>query len=198
MAIEQKPDRLARMREMKEQGALGGGAERIEAQHKRGKLTARERIAILLDEGTFEEIDALVTHRSDQFGLDKQRFLGDSVVTGWGKIDGRLVFVYAQDFTVVGGSLSEAAGEKVTKVMDMALRTGAPVIGINDGGGARIQEGVVSLRGYGEIFTRNVISSGVIPQISVIMGPTAGGAVYSPAITDFVFMTQGASYMYIT
>jgi len=186
------------MRELKEQGAQGGGAERIEAQHKRGKLTARERINLLLDEGTFEETDALVTHRSDQFGLEKQRYLGDSVVTGYGKIDGRLVFVYAQDFTVVGGSLSEAAGEKVTKVMDLAMKNGAPVIGINDGGGARIQEGVVSLRGYGEIFTRNVLSSGVIPQISVIMGPTAGGAVYSPAITDFVFMTQGSSYMYIT
>ncbi|HEY8766719.1 MAG TPA: acyl-CoA carboxylase subunit beta [Dehalococcoidia bacterium] len=198
MAIEQKPDRLARMNELKEEGALGGGAERIEAQHKRGKLTARERLKLLLDEGTFEETDALVTHRSAEFGLDKQKYLGDSVVTGYGKIDGRLVFVYAQDFTVFGGSLSEAAGEKVCKVMDLALRNGAPVIGLNDGGGARIQEGVVSLRGYGEIFTRNVMSSGVVPQISLIMGPTAGGAVYSPAITDFVFMTQGSSYMYIT
>ena len=198
MAIEQKPDRLARMNELKEEGALGGGAERIEAQHKRGKLTARERLKLLLDEGTFEETDALVTHRSSEFGLDKQKYLGDSVVTGYGKIDGRLVFVYAQDFTVFGGSLSEAAGEKVCKVMDLALRNGAPVIGLNDGGGARIQEGVVSLRGYGEIFTRNVMSSGVVPQISLIMGPTAGGAVYSPAITDFVFMTQGSSYMYIT
>jgi acetyl-CoA carboxylase carboxyltransferase component len=198
MAIEQKPDRLARMNELKEEGALGGGAERIEAQHKRGKLTARERLKLLLDEGTFEETDALVTHRSAEFGLDKQKYLGDSVVTGYGKIDGRLVFVYAQDFTVFGGSLSEAAGEKICKVMDLALRNGAPVIGLNDGGGARIQEGVVSLRGYGEIFTRNVMSSGVVPQISLIMGPTAGGAVYSPAITDFVFMTQGSSYMYIT
>ncbi len=198
MAIEQKPDRLARMKELKEEGALGGGAERIEAQHKRGKLTARERLRLLLDEGTFEETDALVTHRSAEFGLEKQKYLGDSVVTGYGKIDGRLVFVYAQDFTVFGGSLSEAAGEKICKVMDLALRNGAPVIGLNDGGGARIQEGVVSLRGYGEIFTRNVMSSGVVPQISLIMGPTAGGAVYSPAITDFVFMTQGSSYMYIT
>jgi acetyl-CoA carboxylase carboxyltransferase component len=198
MAIEQKPDRLARMKELKEEGVLGGGAERIEAQHKRGKLTARERLKLLLDEGTFEETDALVTHRSAEFGLDKQKYLGDSVVTGYGKIDGRLVFVYAQDFTVFGGSLSEAAGEKICKVMDLALRNGAPVIGLNDGGGARIQEGVVSLRGYGEIFTRNVMSSGVVPQISLIMGPTAGGAVYSPAITDFVFMTQGSSYMYIT
>ena len=198
MAIEQKSDRLAHMNELKEEGALGGGAERIEAQHKRGKLTARERLKLLLDEGTFEETDALVTHRSSEFGLDQQKYLGDSVVTGYGKVDGRLVFVYAQDFTVFGGSLSEAAGEKVCKVMDLALRNGAPVIGLNDGGGARIQEGVVSLRGYGEIFTRNVMSSGVVPQISLIMGPTAGGAVYSPAITDFVFMTQGSSYMYIT
>ncbi len=198
MAIEQKPDRLAHMNELKEKGVLGGGAERIEAQHKRGKLTARERLKLLLDEGTFEETDALVTHRSAEFGLEKQKYLGDSVVTGYGKIDGRLVFVYAQDFTVFGGSLSEAAGEKICKVMDLALRNGAPVIGLNDGGGARIQEGVVSLRGYGEIFTRNVMSSGVMPQISLIMGPTAGGAVYSPAITDFVFMTQGSSYMYIT
>jgi propionyl-CoA carboxylase beta chain len=198
MAIEQKPDRLERMKQLKEEGRQGGGAERIEAQHKRGKLTARERIGLLLDPGTFEETDALVTHRSSEFGLEKQKYLGDSVVTGWGKIDGRIVYVFAQDFTVFGGSLSEAAGEKICKIMDLALRNGAPVIGINDGGGARIQEGVVSLRGYGEIFTRNVISSGVIPQISVIMGPTAGGAVYSPAITDFVFMTQGASYMYIT
>jgi propionyl-CoA carboxylase beta chain len=199
MAIEQKPhDRLAELRQLKEQAAQGGGADRIEAQHKRGKLTARERLAILLDEGTFEEIGALVTHRSTEFGLDRQRYLGDSVVTGYGKIDGRIVYVYAQDFTVFGGSLSEAAGEKICKVMDLALRNGAPVIGLNDGGGARIQEGVVSLKGYGEIFTRNVLSSGVVPQISVIMGPTAGGGVYSPAITDFIFMTAGASYMYIT
>jgi propionyl-CoA carboxylase beta chain len=176
----------------------GGGPERIEAQHKRGKLTARERINILLDEGSFEELDALVTHRSNEFGLDKQRILSDSVVTGYGKIDGRLVYVYAQDFTVFGGSLSEAAGEKICKVMDLGLRQGAPVIGINDGGGARIQEGVVSLKGYGDIFTRNVISSGVVPQISVIMGPCAGGGVYSPAITDFIFMTHGTSQMYIT
>jgi propionyl-CoA carboxylase beta chain len=186
------------MQTRKAKAALGGGADRIEAQHGRGKLTARERIAILLDEGSFEEIDALVTHRSEEFGLGKQKFLGDSVVTGFGKIDGRLVYVYSQDFTVFGGSLSEAAGEKICKVMDLAMRSGAPIIGINDGGGARIQEGVVSLRGYGEIFTRNVLSSGVVPQLSVIMGPTAGGAVYSPAITDFVFMIQGTSYMYIT
>ena len=173
MAIEQKPhDRLAELQQRKEQAAQGGGAERIEAQHKRGKLTARERIAILLDEGTFEEIDALVQHQSTEFGLDKQRYPGDSVVTGWGKIDGRPVYVFAQDFTVFGGSLSEAAGEKICRVMDLAMRNGAPIIGINDGGGARIQEGVVSLKGYGEIFTRNVLASGVVPQISVIMGPT--------------------------
>jgi len=200
MAIDEKQreDRLTQLERLKEASRQGGGAERIEAQHKRGKLTARERINILLDEGSFEELDALVTHRSSEFGLDKQRIPGDSVVTGYGKIDGRLVYVYAQDFTVLGGSLSEAAGEKICKVMDLGLRNGAPVIGINDGGGARIQEGVVSLKGYGEIFTRNVISSGVVPQISVIMGPCAGGGVYSPAITDFIFMTQGTSQMYIT
>jgi propionyl-CoA carboxylase beta chain len=191
-------DRLAELLRLKEQGRLGGGEERIEAQHKRGKLTARERLNILLDEGSFEELDALVTHQSHEFGLDKQRILGDSVVTGFGKIDGRMVYVYAQDFTIVGGSLSEAAGEKICKVMDLAMRNGAPIIGLNDGGGARIQEGVVSLRGYGEIFTRNVTASGVVPQISVIMGPTAGGAVYSPAITDFIFMTHGRGQMYIT
>src|SRR3989304_3507791 len=166
MAIEDKPttDRLAELLRLKEQGRLGGGAERIEAQHKRGKLSARERVNILLDEGSFEELDALVTHQSHEFGLEKQRFLGDSVVTGFGKIDGRTVYVYSQDFTGGGGSLSEAAGEKICKVMDLAVRNGAPLIGINDGGGARIQEGVVSLKGYGEIFTRNVLSSGVVPQ----------------------------------
>jgi acetyl-CoA carboxylase carboxyltransferase component len=199
MAIEQKPhDRLAELKELKEQAQQGGGAERIEAQHKRGKLTARERLSILLDEGTFEEIGALVQHQSTEFGLDKQRYPGDSVVTGFGKIEGRTVYVYAQDFTVFGGSLSEAAGEKICRVMDLAMRNGAPIIGLNDGGGARIQEGVVSLKGYGEIFTRNVMASGVVPQISVIMGPTAGGGVYSPAITDFIFMAQGSAYMYIT
>ncbi len=191
-------DRLADLHQRKQAAAQGGGSDRIEAQHKRGKLTARERLAILLDEGSFEEIDALVTHRSEEFGLGKQKYPGDSVVVGYGKIEGRPTYVYAQDFTVFGGSLSEAAGEKICKIMDLALRNGAPIIGVNDGGGARIQEGVVSLRGYGEIFTRNVISSGVVPQISVIMGPTAGGAVYSPAITDFVFMIEGTSYMYIT
>jgi acetyl-CoA carboxylase carboxyltransferase component len=200
MAIEEKrtEDRYAELHRLKQLSRLGGGQERIEAQHKRGKLTARERLAILLDEDSFEELDSLVVHRATDFGLDKQKYYGDAVVTGFGKVDGRLVYVFAQDFTVFGGSLSEAVGEKICKVMDLAMKMGAPLIGINDGGGARIQEGVVSLKGYGEIFTRNVLSSGVIPQISVIMGPCAGGGVYSPAITDFIFMTQGTSQMYIT
>jgi acetyl-CoA carboxylase carboxyltransferase component len=200
MAIQEKKseDRLAELQQLKGQSRLGGGQERIDAQHKRGKLTARERLNILLDEGSFEELDSLATHRSTEFGLDKQKYPGDAVVTGFGKVDGRLVYVFSQDFTVFGGSLSEVAGEKICKVMDLALRNGAPLVGLNDGGGARIQEGVVSLKGYGEIFTRNVMASGVIPQISVIMGPTAGGAVYSPAITDFIFMTQGTGQMYIT
>ena len=200
MAIDEKPttDRLAELESHKEKSRLGGGEKRIEAQHERGKLTARERLNILLDEGTFDEIDSLVTHRSSEFGLDKQVYYGDSVVTGYGKIDGRPVYVFSQDFTVFGGSLSEVAGEKIVKVMDLAMRNGAPLIGINDGGGARIQEGVVSLKGYGDIFTHNVMASGVIPQISVVMGPCAGGAVYSPAITDFIFMTEGAGQMYIT
>jgi acetyl-CoA carboxylase carboxyltransferase component len=182
---------------MKDQARLGGGLKRIEAQHARGKLTARERIDILLDPGTFEELDQLVIHRATEFGMDEQHFLGDAVVTGYGKIDGRGVFVFSHDFTVFGGSLSEAMGEKMAKVMDLALKTGAPMIGLNDSGGARIQEGVASLGGYGDIFLRNVQASGVIPQISVIMGPCAGGAVYSPALTDFVFMTHD-SYMFIT
>src|SRR3990172_2320292 len=200
MAIkeERTEDKLSELQRLKELGRLGGGQERIDAQHKRGKLTARERLNVLLDEGSFEELDSLVTHRSTEFGLEKQKYYGDAVVIGFGKIDGRSVYVFSQDFTVVGGSLSEAAGEKICKVMDLALRNGAPLVGINDGGGARIQEGVVSLKGYGEIFTRTVMASGVIPQISVIMGPTAGGAVYSPAITDFIFMKQGTGQMYIT
>ena len=191
-------DRLSELSKLKGQARLGGGQERIEAQHARGKLTARERLGILLDEDSFEEIDALVLHRGTEFGVDKQRFLGDAVVTGYGTIDGRPVFVFAQDFTVIGGSLSEAVAEKIVKVMDLAMKMGAPMIGIDDSGGARIQEGVASLKGYGDIFLRNVLASGVIPQISVIMGPCAGGAVYSPAITDFVFMVQGTSQMYIT
>jgi propionyl-CoA carboxylase beta chain len=176
----------------------GGGKERIEGQHKKGKLTARERVNLLLDEGSFQEIGQLVTHRSSNFGLEKQKFLGDGVITGYGTIDGRLVYVFSQDFTVLGGSLAEAHAQKVCRVMDLAMQNGAPVIGLNDSGGARIQEGVVSLGGYADIFYRNVRASGVIPQISAIMGPCAGGAVYSPALTDFVLMAEGTSYMFVT
>lgn len=177
---------------------LGGGEKRIEAQHKKGKLTARERIHFLLDEGSFEEIGMLVTHRSTNFGLDKQKFLGDGVVTGYGTINGRLVYVFSQDFTVLGGSLAEAHAEKIVKIMELAMKNGAPVIGLNDSGGARIQEGVVSLGGYADIFYRNTQASGVIPQISAIMGPCAGGAVYSPALTDFIMMVENTSYMFVT
>jgi propionyl-CoA carboxylase beta chain len=190
--------RLEDLLRMKDQARLGGGLRRIEAQHERGKLTARERIDILLDPGTFEEVDQLMIHRATEFGLDQQHYLGDAVVTGHGKIDGRTVFVFSQDFTVFGGSLSEAMGEKMSKIMDLAMKTGAPVIGLNDSGGARIQEGVASLGGYADIFLRNTLASGVIPQISVVMGPCAGGAVYSPALTDFIFMTQGTSQMFLT
>ena len=177
---------------------LGGGAERVEAQHKKGKLTARERVGLLLDEGSFQEIGQLVTHRSVHFGLDKQHFLGDGVVTGYGTINGRTVYVFSQDFTVLGGSLAEAHAEKICRIMDLAMQNGAPVIGLNDSGGARIQEGVVSLGGYADIFHRNVMASGVVPQISAILGPCAGGAVYSPALTDFVLMVEGTSYMFVT
>jgi acetyl-CoA carboxylase carboxyltransferase component len=190
--------KLEHLRALREQSRLGGGAERIQRQHDSGRNTARERLDILLDPGSFREIDAFVVHRSREFGIDKQTYLGDSVVTGWGTINGRLVYVYSQDFTVMGGSLSEVHAEKICKIMDMAMRTGAPVIGLNDSGGARIQEGVVSLGGYADIFLRNTMASGVIPQISVIMGPCAGGAVYSPALTDFVFMVKDTSYMFIT
>jgi propionyl-CoA carboxylase beta chain len=176
----------------------GGGDKRIEAQHKKGKLTARERLHFLLDEGTFEEIGMLVTHRATDFGLDKEVYLGDGVVTGYGRINGRLVYVFSQDFTVFGGSLSETHAEKICKIMDLAMKNGAPVIGLNDSGGARIQEGVVSLGGYADIFYRNTLASGVIPQISAIMGPCAGGAVYSPAITDFIMMVENTSYMFVT
>jgi acetyl-CoA carboxylase carboxyltransferase component len=189
---------VERLNELKALARLGGGADRIEAQHKRGKLTARERLDILLDPGSFQELDSLRRQRPSMFGGDEDRPPGDSVVTGWGAIDGRLVYVYSQDFTVTGGALSEVAGEKIVKLMEFAMRNGAPVIGLNDSGGARIQDGVDSLRGYGEIFALNTLASGVVPQISVIMGPSAGGAVYSPAITDFVFMTEGTSQMYIT
>ncbi len=184
--------------EKRARSRLGGGQERIEAQHKKGRLTARERIDLLLDKGSFREIDAFVQHRTHDFGLDKQKFMSDSVVTGWGTIEGRLVYVFSQDFTVFGGSLGEVHAEKVCKIMDMAMKNGAPVIGLNDSGGARIQEGVVSLAGYADIFLRNTLASGVIPQISAIMGPCAGGAVYSPALTDFIFMTRNTSYMFVT
>jgi propionyl-CoA carboxylase beta chain len=190
--------KIERLRNLREEAKLGGGLERIEAQHKRGRLTARERLDLLLDRGSFHEVDAFVTHRTTDFGLDEKQFLSDSVVTGWGTIDGRLVYVFSQDFTVFGGSLGEVHAEKVCKIMDMAVKTGAPVIGLNDSGGARIQEGVVSLGGYADIFLRNTLASGVIPQISAIMGPCAGGAVYSPALTDFIFMVKGSSYMFVT
>jgi propionyl-CoA carboxylase beta chain len=176
----------------------GGGEKRIEAQHAKSKLTARERIDYLLDEGSFEELGMLVTHRSTNFGLDQQKILGDGVVTGYGTIHGRLVYVFSQDFTVLGGSLAEAHAEKICRVMDLAMKNGAPVIGLNDSGGARIQEGVVSLGGYADIFYRNVMASGVVPQLSAVMGPCAGGAVYSPALTDFIFMVEGSSYMFVT
>jgi propionyl-CoA carboxylase beta chain len=177
---------------------LGGGEARIASQHKKGKLTARERLHFLMDEGTFEEIGMFVTHRSTEFGLEKELYLGDGVVTGFGKINGRTVYVFAQDFTVFGGSLSESHAEKICRIMDLAMQNGAPVVGLNDSGGARIQEGVVSLGGYADIFYRNTMASGVIPQISAIMGPCAGGAVYSPALTDFVVMVDKTSHMFIT
>jgi propionyl-CoA carboxylase beta chain len=191
-------DKLKQLEELRRQSEMGGGAARIEAQHKRGKLSARERLDLLLDEGSLVELDRFVTHRTSGFGLEEQKFLGDGVVTGYGTIKGRLVYVFSQDFTVFGGSLSEAHAEKIVKVMDMALKNGAPVIGLNDSGGARIQEGVVSLGGYADIFLRNTLASGVVPQISAILGPCAGGAVYSPAITDFVYMVRGTSYMFVT
>ncbi|MDP9835602.1 propionyl-CoA carboxylase beta chain [Neorhizobium huautlense] len=177
---------------------LGGGQKRIDAQHAKGKLTARERIEVLLDEGSFEEFDMYVTHRCTDFGMENQKIAGDGVVTGWGTINGRQVYVFSQDFTVLGGSLSETHAQKICKVMDMAVKVGAPIIGLNDSGGARIQEGVASLGGYAEVFRRNAEASGVIPQISVIMGPCAGGAVYSPAMTDFIFMVRDTSYMFVT
>jgi propionyl-CoA carboxylase beta chain len=186
------------LNEKRARSRLGGGQERIDTQHKKGRLTARERIDLLLDKGSFREVDAFVQHRTHDFDLDKQKFMSDSVVTGWGTIEGRLVYVFSQDFTVFGGSLGEVHAEKVCKIMDMAMKNGAPVIGLNDSGGARIQEGVVSLAGYADIFLRNTLASGVIPQISAIMGPCAGGAVYSPALTDFIFMTRNTSYMFVT
>jgi propionyl-CoA carboxylase beta chain len=186
------------LQQKQEEAHKGGGENRIAAQHKRGKLTARERLHFLLDAGSFEELGMLVTHRSTDFGIEKEKYLGDGVVTGYGTVNGRLVYVFSQDFTVFGGSLSETHAEKICKIMDLAAKTGAPVIGLNDSGGARIQEGVVSLGGYADIFHRNVQFSGVVPQISAIMGPCAGGAVYSPAMTDFTLMVENTSYMFVT
>lgn len=191
-------DKIKKLIDLRVEAKLGGGEKRIDAQHEKGKLTARERIELLLDEGSFEEYDMFVKHRCDNFGMEKTKFLGDGVVTGQGTIDGRVVYLYAQDFTVFGGSLSETYALKICKVMDMAMKVGAPVIGINDSGGARIQEGVTALAGYAEIFERNIMASGVVPQISAIFGPCAGGAVYSPALTDFIIMSKNTSYMFVT
>src|SRR5512134_3973705 len=191
-------DIIAELEARRARARLGGGAKRIASQHAKGKLTARERLELLLDDGSFEEWDMFVEHRSHDFGMDRQTVPGDGVVTGYGTVNGRLVFVFSQDFTVFGGSLSEAHAEKICKVMDHAMKVGAPVIGLNDSGGARIQEGVASLGGYAEVFQRNVLASGVVPQISLIMGPCAGGAVYSPAMTDFIFMVKDSSYMFVT
>jgi propionyl-CoA carboxylase beta chain len=195
---EMADQKFEELQKIKETAKLGGGSQRIQLQHEKGKLTARERIELLVDEGSFEEIDMLVKHRSKDFGLDKEHYLGDGVVTGFAKIEGRSVAIFSQDFTVFGGSLSETHAEKIVKIMNMAMKTGIPVIGLNDSGGARIQEGVVSLGGYADIFLLNTLASGVIPQISVVMGPCAGGAVYSPAITDFIFMVKNSSYMFVT
>ena len=191
-------DILTELEDRRAGARLGGGQRRIDAQHGRGKLTARERVELLLDEDSFEEFDMFVSHRCTDFGMENQRPAGDGVVTGWGTVNGRLVYVFSQDFTVLGGSVSATHAQKICKIMDMAVQNGAPVIGINDSGGARIQEGVDSLAGYGEVFQRNIIASGVVPQISVIMGPCAGGAVYSPAMTDFIFMVKDSSYMFVT
>lgn len=193
-----KKTKLQNLNDMRVQSLLGGGQDRIDTQHKKGRLTARERLDLLLDKGSFREVDPFVVHRTHDFDLDKQKFMSDSVVTGWGTIEGRLVYVFSQDFTVFGGSLGEVHAEKICKIMDMAMKNGAPIIGLNDSGGARIQEGVVSLAGYADIFLRNTMASGVIPQISAIMGPCAGGAVYSPALTDFIFMARDTSYMFVT
>ncbi|MBP1767672.1 MAG: acetyl-CoA carboxyltransferase, partial [Candidatus Aminicenantes bacterium] len=195
MSIQKKLDGL---REKNRLAELGGGVERIEKQHQSGKLTARERIGLLLDDGSFQEMDKLVVHQSRDFGMEKKQIPGDGVVSGYGRIDGRQVFIFAQDFTVFGGSLSGANAAKIVKIMDLAMKVGVPIIGLNDSGGARIQEGVASLAGYADIFLRNVLASGVIPQISAVMGPCAGGAVYSPAITDFIIMTRDAGNMFIT
>lgn len=189
---------LQELESRREQAKLGGGQKRIDAQHAKGKLTARERVEILLDEGSFEEYDMFVAHRCTEFGMEETKFSGDGVITGWGTVNGRLIYVYSQDFTVFGGSLSETNAKKIIKIMEMAMKNGAPIIGLNDSGGARIQEGVASLGGYADIFQMNTLASGVVPQISMIMGPCAGGAVYSPAITDFIFMVRDSSYMFVT
>ena len=191
-------DILSELESRRAAARLGGGQKRIDAQHGRGKLTARERLDVLLDEGSFEEYDTYKTHRCTDFGMEKQKPAGDGVVTGWGTINGRMVYVFSQDFTVFGGSLSETHAEKICKIMDLAVQNGCPVIGLNDSGGARIQEGVASLAGYADVFQRNIMASGVVPQISVIMGPCAGGAVYSPAMTDFIYMVKDTSYMFVT
>src|ERR1700720_1063768 len=191
-------DILDRLEQRREQARLGGGQARINAQHKRGKRTARERVELLLDKGSFEEFDMFVEHRSSDFGMEKTKIPGDGVITGWGTVNGRAVYLFSKDFTVFGGSLSEAHAQKIMKVQDMAMKASCPVIGLFDAGGARIQEGVAALGGYGEVFKRNVLASGVIPQISVIMGPCAGGDVYSPAMTDFIFMVRDTSYMFVT
>ena len=191
-------DILDQLEDRRAQARLGGGEKRIASQHAKGKLTARERLELLLDPGTFEEFDMFVKHRSTDFGMDKNHIAGDGVVTGWGTINGRKTFVYAQDFTVFGGSLSETHARKICKVQEMAMKQGAPIIGLNDSGGARIQEGVAALAGYTDVFQNNILASGVVPQISVIMGPSAGGAVYSPALTDFIFMVRDSSYMFLT
>src|ERR1700704_3905896 len=195
MSMREKLELLQQKRSESEQG---GGADRIATQHKKGKMTARERLDVLLDPGSFVELDRFVTHRATDFGLADQKVLGDGVVTGWGRVEGRLIYVFSQDFTVFGGSLSEAHAEKICKVMDLAVQNGAPVVGLNDSGGARIQEGVASLGGYADIFLRNTLASGVVPQISAILGPCAGGAVYSPAITDFNVMVKDTAYMFVT
>ena len=191
-------DKKKQLQEKIDAAKLGGGQRRIDSQHSKGKLTARERINLLFDEGSFEEIGILVTHRTKDFGMEDQIFYGDGVVTGYGTVNGRTIYAFAQDFTVFGGSLSETHAEKIVKIMDLAMKNGAPLIGLNDSGGARIQEGVKSLGGYADIFYKNVMASGVIPQISAIMGPCAGGAVYSPAMTDFTIMVENTSYMFVT
>src|SRR5690606_37783044 len=191
-------DKIEELNSKRAEALLGGGEDKINALHEKGKLTARERINILLDKGSFEEVDMFVRHQSKDFGLEKTRFYTDGVITGTGKIGGRTVCVYSQDFTILGGSLAEYHAKKICKIMDLAMKIGVPVIGINDSGGARIQEGVVSLGGYADIFLKNTLASGVVPQISAIVGPCAGGAVYSPAITDFIFMVENTSYMFVT